>query len=73
MIHFNTKNTSFLKMHYILKEMGIHNNFFFLQLYDETLANIDPLDEEHLTEEQKIRVHIEISKNPWYFFREIIF
>ena len=72
MIHFNTKNTSFLKMHYNMKEMEIKNNLFFLQLYDETLIDIDPLDEEHLTEEQKLRVHIEISKNPWYFFREII-
>lgn len=72
MIQFNTKNKSFLKMHYILKEMGIKNNAFFLQLYDEKLLYIDPLDEDNLTEEQKIRVHIEISKNPWYFFREII-
>ena len=72
MIHSNTKNQSFLKMHYILREMGIKNNLFFLQLYDETLADIDPLDEENLTDEQKVRVHIEISKNPWYFFREII-
>lgn len=72
MIQYNTKNTSFLKMHYILKEMGIENNSFFLQLYDESLAEIDPLDEDNLTDEQKLRVHIEISKNPWYFFREII-
>lgn len=72
MIHANTKNKSFLKMYYILKEMGIRNNTFFLQLYDETLYDIDPLDEEHLTEEQKLRVHIEISKNPWYYFREIV-
>jgi hypothetical protein len=72
MIQSNTKNKSFLKMHYILKEMGIKNNMFFLQLYDETLIDVDPLDEENLTDEQKLRVHIEISKNPWYFFREII-
>lgn len=72
MIQFNTKNKSFLKMHYILKEMGITNNAFFLQLYDETLADIDPLNEDELTDEQKLRVHIEISKNPWYFFREIV-
>lgn len=72
MIQYNTRNKSFLKMYYILKEMGIKNNAFFLQLYDESLLNIDPLNEESLTEEQKIKVHIEISKNPWYFFREIV-
>lgn len=72
MIQFNTKNKSFLKMYYILKEMGIKNNSFFLQLLDEDLLYIDPLDEETLTEEQKIRIHIEISRNPWYFFREIV-
>ena len=45
MIHSDTTNKSFLKMHYILKNMGISNNTFFLQLYDETLHDIDPLDE----------------------------
>ena len=29
MIQYNTKNKSFLKMHHILKEMGIENNSFF--------------------------------------------
>lgn len=72
MIQYNTKNKSFLKMYHILNEMGIENNTFFLQLYDETLLNIDPLDEDNLTDEQKLRVHIEISKNPWYYFREIV-
>lgn len=52
--------------------MGIRNNTFFLQLYDESLFGINPLDEDSLTQEQKLRVHIEISKNPWYFFREIV-
>ena len=72
MIHSDTTNKSFLKMHYILKNMGISNNTFFLQLYDETLHDIDPLDEDHLTHEQKLRVHLEIQKNPWYYFREIV-
>ena len=72
MIHSDTTNKSFLKMHFILKNMGISNNTFFLQLYDETLHDIDPLDEDHLTPEQKLRVHLEIQKNPWYYFREIV-
>ena len=72
MIQYNTKNKSFIKMYHILKDMGIKNNCFFLQLYDETLLNVDPLDEESLTDEQKIRIHIEISKNVWYYLREIV-
>ena len=72
MIQYNTKNKSFLKMHHILKEMGIENNAFFLLLYDETLLYIESLDEDNLSDEQKLRVHIEISKNPWYYFREIV-
>lgn len=55
MIHSNTKNKSFLRMYYILNQMGIKNNTFFLQLFDESLANVDPLDEEHLTDEQKLK------------------
>lgn len=59
-------------MHYILKSMEIENNTFFLQLYDESLIDINPLDEDNLSDEQKLRVHIEITKNPWYYFREIV-
>lgn len=72
MIHSNTTNKSFLRMYYILDQMGIKNNTFFLQLYDSTLADIDPFDEENLTVEQKTRINIEILKNPWYYFREIV-
>lgn len=72
MIQYNTKNKSFLRMHYILKSMEIENNTFFLQLYDESLIDINPLDEDNLSDEQKLRVHIEITKNPWYYFREIV-
>ena len=72
MIHSNTKNKSFLRMYYILNQMGIKNNTFFLQLFDESLANVDPLDEEHLTDEQKVKIHLEIIRNPWYYFREVL-
>jgi hypothetical protein len=72
MLHYNTKNVSFLKLYYLLKEFGIQNNSFFLELYDESLLNINPLDEDSLTKEQKIRVHAEISRNPWYYIREIV-
>lgn len=72
MIHYQTRNISFIKMHYLLKELGIKNNTFFLRLYDASLAEIDPHDEENLTLEQQMRIIVEIKRNPWYFFREIL-
>lgn len=71
MVHYNTTNQSFIYMHKILKEMGIKNNTFMLQVYDSELINIDPLSD-NLTNEQKARVHYEITRNIWYFFREIV-
>lgn len=72
MIHYNTTNYSFLKVHLFLKKKGIKNNAFFLELMDESLENIDPFDEENLTEEQKQRIIIECTRNPWYFLRECV-
>ena len=66
MIHYNTKNVSFLKVAKILKDKGIKNYAFFLVLYDESLADVDPYDE-NLTDDQKNRIIIECTKNPWYF------
>lgn len=71
MIQYNTKNLSFLKMYTILKDFGIKNNSFFLELYDETLLNVDPLSD-NLDKETKLRVLNEISRNPWYYLREIV-
>jgi len=71
-IHYNTSNESFIKIYQKLKEAGIKNNKFFLALYDEKLMEIDPLDEENLSKEDKTRILIEITKNPWYYIREII-
>lgn len=70
MIQYNTKNNSFLKVHLFLKQKGIKNNAFFLELKDESLFNVDPFDEENLTDEQKQRIIIECSRNIWYFLRE---
>lgn len=67
----NTKNKSFLKLSYILREMGIENNSFFLRLYDESLYDLDPFKYEHLSLEQIIRIRVEISRNFWYYIREI--
>lgn len=72
MIHYQTRNNSFLKVHLFLKKKGIKNNTFFLELLDKSLADLDPFDEEHLTDEQKQRILIECTRNPWYFIRECV-
>lgn len=72
MIQYNTKNLSFLKVYMFLKQKGIKNNSFFLELKDETLLDVDPFDEENLTDEQKQRILIECSRNIWYFIRECV-
>lgn len=69
-IHKNTKNKSFLDMHYLLKEKGVKNNLFFLVIYNERLMNIDPFSD-NLTPQDKLEIEIEVRMNPWYFFREI--
>lgn len=71
MIQYNTKNLSFLKMYTILKDFGIKNCDFFLELNDESLIDVDPFDE-NLDEITKIRIINEIHNNLWYFLREIV-
>lgn len=68
----NTKNISFIKMFKMMSDLGIKNNKFHLTLYDKELMDIDPLDEDNLTVEQKARVIREVQQNFWYFVREIV-
>jgi hypothetical protein len=70
-IDTKTTNKSFIKIHKELKDNGIRNNKFFLILYDEKLQGINPLDEDDLSDEMKMRIRMEVQRNPWYFFREI--
>ena len=69
--HIGTENTSFLKTAQELKEKNVINNKFMLALYDEKLAYINPFDNK-LSKEIKSRILIEITSNPWYFWREIL-
>lgn len=71
MIHYTTNNISFIKMNIILEDLGIKNNTFFLELYDEDLLNIDPFSENLITIE-KAKITREITRNPWYFIREVV-
>ena len=66
-----TKNESFIEMYRILKEKGIKNNKFFLILYDESLQGVDPHSND-LTDEQKMRIQIEVQRNFWYYVREVV-
>lgn len=70
--HVETKNTSFIKMHHILKKMDIKNNAFFLALHDKELLNIDPHSLKDPSKELATRISIEITRNPWYFVREVV-
>lgn len=67
----NTKNTSFLDMHYYLKARGIKNNKFHLLLYDKDLANVDPYDST-LPVYIKQKVFVECQRNFWYYVREVV-
>lgn len=70
-IHKETTNQSFLDMHYYLKETNRVNNDFFLVLYDQGLAGVDPRDP-NLSAMMKQRVFRECCANYWYFLREVV-
>lgn len=67
----NTKNQSFLDMHYYLKAIGIKNNKFFLILFDKDLANVDPYDPK-LPLFMKQKIFIECQRNFFYYIREVV-
>lgn len=70
-VHLSTKNKSFLNLAAKYREMGIKNHLFLLALYDTSLADVDPHDE-NLPEVYKLRVLKECRRNIWYYFREVI-
>ena len=69
-IHWTTKNTSYLDMAAKYKLIGIENSFFFLALHNPQLQHIDP-HSEHLTLREKAMIAMECRQNPWYYFREV--
>lgn len=70
-VHLETKNKSFLDMHYYLKSIGIKNNAFMLKLYNTNLIGVDPYDPA-LTSYQKAAILKECMDNCWYFIREVV-
>lgn len=69
-IHKKTTNMSFMKVATLLHMSGIDNYDFFLKLYDKDLMHIDPYDPD-ITFEEMSKVVVEVSRNYWYFLREI--
>ena len=70
-IHYETKNKSFLKLAEIYHRMGIENNAFHLSLLNPNLKDIDPLDE-NLPIQMKAAIIQECKDNFWYFLREVL-
>lgn len=70
-VHINTTNYSAIKMHHILKQLGVENNKFMLSIYDTDLMYINPFSP-NLSPEMQHRVHAEIVRNYWYYLREIV-
>lgn len=66
----NTKNKSFLRFSALLKNMGVENHMFPLQLHNPELLGIDPFSAD-LTIEQMGLISIECKQNFFYYIREI--
>ncbi|MCM1230111.1 MAG: hypothetical protein NC489_08260 [Ruminococcus flavefaciens] len=66
-----TSNVSAIKMAVLLESMGVDNYYFMLKLIDKDLQGVDPYDEDNLTDELKLKIFLECSKNRWYFYREV--
>lgn len=70
-IHYQTSNISAIKCYKLLKDLGVKNNKFMLTIYDTGLIHVNPFSK-NLTPDIQHRIHAEIIRNPWYFFREIV-
>ncbi len=69
-IHYETKNTSFIRLAEIYYHMGVQNNAFHLALHRPELRHIDPHNPD-LSLELKAMVIEECKSNFWYFLREV--
>lgn len=65
-----TKNKSFLQVAKDLKQLGIKNYYFMLEIKDPTLINVDPYSP-NLTREEISRIQTECVRNIWYYLREV--
>lgn len=70
-LHWTTRNKSFIEVHRQLKMLGIENNAFFLVLLNPALEFVDPYDPE-ITPEEAMMVVEECYKNFFYYLREVV-
>lgn len=71
MIHMSTNNKSFIETAQQLKDKGISNCWFMLQLNNPELELIDARSND-LSKEEIDAVIKECITNPWYFLREVV-
>ena len=71
MIHYSTRNKSFLRFAQLLQAMGVKNSAFCLALINPELEHVDPHDLANLTDEQKAWIALECKQNFFYFLREV--
>lgn len=69
-VHWNTKNESFLKLAETQRLIGVEHWYCCLALINPDLEFVDPRSPD-LTLEQKTMIAIEMILNPWYYFREL--
>jgi hypothetical protein len=65
-----TANKSFLQVAKDLKQLGISNFYFILEIYDYSLVDVDPYSP-NLTMDQISRIMTECTRNIWYYLREV--
>lgn len=70
-VHTTTKNQSFIRICSLLKEMGIKNHLFPLQLHNPELLYVDPFDP-HLSLEEMTMIAIEAKTSVFYTARELL-
>lgn len=75
-IDTGTSNLSFLQLASDLKELGVSNYYFMLEIYDISLVHVNPhaVDEKgncSLTKDEVLRVLAECRRNVWYYLREV--
>lgn len=68
---YQTKNTSFLKVHEQLEMLGVRNNEFFLLLLNPRLQGVDPHDP-NISPELALMVIEECQLNFFYYLREVV-
>lgn len=69
-VDYETKNQSFVRYSALLREMGVKNHLWPLQLHDAELRGVDPFDP-NIEPELAVRVALECKRNFFYYIREI--